>query len=984
MKNKHLLRIAIPILLALTSCATKEGSLSASSSDGALSSTSYCRVTFVNYDESFLYATNVQVGGDAIYRGPQPSHPDEEGRRYAFVGWDGELSNIQTSRTFTAQYIAEELNRYKVTFRNYDGSWLYETSVYEGQSAVYEGETPTRPDDEDGTTYRFVGWNKSTANVTENLEVIAQYESDSSTYLVRFLNFDDSVLDIDRVYRGAAARYNGPTPTRPSEAGKSYTFSGWDVDFHYVYEDLDVHALYDEETSQHKVTFYDYDGTQLYTTTVDYGSSVTYPYSDPKRGPEGRYQFTFTGWDEDLSFVDRDLEVVAVYAQTVRSASSGLSYRWYSAYLCYGVSGYSTYYYDEYYQDVYIPMYYDDGVNGKAPVRFIDSYAFQERTLNSVYIEDNVTDIRYGAFQNANIPNIHLSAKLERIENEAFNTQYLKELTIPGSLKEVQNSAFRTWDRVLKLKLAEGKEDNVHYENGCFTIIDSGTLFYANVDDVPEDLVLPDGTKTIASYAFTNCKTLKTLTIPSSMKEINYNAFASCQELTSVTIEDADVSLNNYSFGNCTKLETVDLGKGSIYLDGSVFPYSAIKELNLPAKTSFSDYNNCLSEMNNLETLTMESNTKYHVEGLCVLDKDNVICHASGGNTRTLTIPASAVSYKDYIIQNGNYNAFAVEEGNTYFAVKDGVLYGEGGKKLVRCPQSLQSLPTIRDDCMTIARYAFQNCYRSSWSGTNTWNLVLPSTVKTISSYAFQWCNAFPTITVKGSGVAIEENGFYYCYAPSLVIDGSVKTVGQYGFRYAQFTALTFPNGLESLGYEAFYNCASLTSVILPDSLTSMGNNCFQDCYALEKVTIGDGLTVIPSYAFSSCEALTTVNLGLAVERINTYAFQNCNSLKTCAFPNSLLVIQDYAFYQCYSFAPIVPTRLSEPISSSISVSSYAFYWCSCVYCESKPGKSKVSFSGVTTYYYTDSPTTSQYGNTWHYVDGVPTVWQQTQEDSSL
>lgn len=110
---------------------------------------------------------------------------------------------------------------------------------------------------------------------------------------------------------------------------------------------------------------------------------------------------------------------------------------------------------------------------------------------------------------------------------------------------------------------------------------------------------------------------------------------------------------------------------------------------------------------------------------------------------------------------------------------------------------------------MTIARYAFQNCYRSSWSGTNTWNLVLPSTVKTISSYAFQWCNAFPTITVKGSGVAIEENGFYYCYAPSLVIDGSVKTVGQYGFRYAQFTALTFPNGLESLGYEAFYNCAS-------------------------------------------------------------------------------------------------------------------------------------------------------------------------------
>jgi len=57
------------------------------------------------------------------------------------------------------------------------------------------------------------------------------------------------------------------------------------------------------------VTFLDWDGTVLYTSTVKYGAAATLPPLEPSR--EG---YTFKGWDGDLSSVTEDLTVTAVYS----------------------------------------------------------------------------------------------------------------------------------------------------------------------------------------------------------------------------------------------------------------------------------------------------------------------------------------------------------------------------------------------------------------------------------------------------------------------------------------------------------------------------------------------------------------------------------------------------------------------------------------------------------------------------------------------
>ena len=72
-------------------------------------------------------------------------------------------------------------------------------------------------------------------------------------------------------------------------------------------------------------------------------------------------------------------------------------------------------------------------------------------------------------------------------------------------------------------------------------------------------------------------------------------------------------------------------------------------------------------------------------------------------------------------------------------------------------------------------------------------------------------------------------------------------------------TSITLPDGLTSIGDDAFLNCRSLTSVTIPDSVTSIGEYAFYWCTSLRSITIPDSVTSIGSYAFSYCESLKEV-----------------------------------------------------------------------------------------------------------------------------
>ena len=239
-------------------------------------------VTFVDWDGTVIDAQEVEFGADAA----APEAPVREG--YTFIGWDVDFTNVTEDITVTAQY---EINIYTVTFVDWDGTVIDTQEVEFGADAVAPA-APTREG------YTFIGWDVDFANVTEDITVTAQYEI--NIYTVTFVDWDGTVIDVQEVEFGADAA----APAAPVREG--YTFTGWDVDFTNVTEDITVTAQY--EINVYTVTFKDWNGTVFKTQQVQYGGAATAPANPTREG------YTFTGWDKAFNNITTNLVVTAQYS----------------------------------------------------------------------------------------------------------------------------------------------------------------------------------------------------------------------------------------------------------------------------------------------------------------------------------------------------------------------------------------------------------------------------------------------------------------------------------------------------------------------------------------------------------------------------------------------------------------------------------------------------------------------------------------------
>ena len=106
-----------------------------------------------------------QVLNVAYGQMPSPTTPTKTGDAqysYEFNSWTPALTTVTGDATYYAQY-TQTLNRYWITFKNYDGTTLQEDQMNYGLTPSYTG-TPTKPMDlENRKMYTFTGW-KNTNN----------------------------------------------------------------------------------------------------------------------------------------------------------------------------------------------------------------------------------------------------------------------------------------------------------------------------------------------------------------------------------------------------------------------------------------------------------------------------------------------------------------------------------------------------------------------------------------------------------------------------------------------------------------------------------------------------------------------------------------------------------------------------------------------------------------------------------------------------
>ena len=183
-----------------------------------------------------------------------------------------------------------------------------------------------------------------------------------------------------------------------------------------------------------------------------------------------------------------------------------------------------------------------------------------------------------------------------------------------------------------------------------------------------------------------------------------------------------------------------------------------------------------------------------------------------------------------------------------------------------------------------------------------------PYTITALGVEAFWNCGSYLTaITLPDGLESIGDKAFYSCSSLTAIdIPSSVTSIGEEAFRSCtSLKDVTLPDGLESIGSYAFRDCTSLTAIEIPSSITSIGTSAFNGCTSLEAVTLLEGLQSIGVAAFRNCSALTSIDIPASVTSIGKSTFDGCTSLAAATLPEGLQSIGEYAFQHCSALTSI-------------------------------------------------------------------------------
>ena len=172
--------------------------------------------------------------------------------------------------------------------------------------------------------------------------------------------------------------------------------------------------------------------------------------------------------------------------------------------------------------------------------------------------------------------------------------------------------------------------------------------------------------------------------------------------------------------------------------------------------------------------------------------------------------------------------------------------------------------------------------------------------VTNVGDYALFLLPDATQITLPKSVTRIGRYGIAMCSKlTGMSIPKGVTEIGDFGLAGNGLTAVTLPDGLQSLGRGAFDTCTSLTNTTLPAAITAVPGKCFANCTKLLNVKYAGTVTAIGERAFEGCKSLTAAPVPETVTELGASAFTGCTALTDVTLPAGVAAIPDGCFQGC-------------------------------------------------------------------------------------
>lgn len=203
-------------------------------------------ITWANDDGTEVATTTVGHGLMPQYDGETPTKEADAQYTYTFDHWTPAVQEAMSDTTYKAVY-ATTVNSYTVIWQNWDGAVLETDTVEYGKTPVFDGETPTKAED-NTHTYVFDKWTPTVDKVTGDVTYTAAFTATAKSFKITF------ALDGGTLPAGVTNPMTYtcedltalPTPER-----EGYAFEGWSLNASVGGWDAGVYAATDKVTGKY-------------------------------------------------------------------------------------------------------------------------------------------------------------------------------------------------------------------------------------------------------------------------------------------------------------------------------------------------------------------------------------------------------------------------------------------------------------------------------------------------------------------------------------------------------------------------------------------------------------------------------------------------------------------------------------------------------------------------------------------------------------